>query len=1337
MSVTLKSSNAIAWSGDVPSGLNLHQVHFGPDPKGLGSFEIAIAVSDHSPSATELKQLHKSRLQGRDSSLVVAVVHGETVWMFGPDTTLQPQKQAIDSATRHLQAALDEGDALQATKRFLSLSDAQSQTQMPGVRNRGLFATYHLRENTKKRADWSKFQDDSARIVRSRSRQLIEDLGFVVTETANHTLVLNDSADATRAVALLLDESESFENESPRFHSSPVAWGLSIAAERGVPWLIMLRKEQIRLYPARDGVGVGQKGQTETYLELDLAGLGEEYMGLLTLIFSAEALGEKGSAQELLDESVRYATALGTRLRERIYERVVPDLAKAVALEMRKSGRELDATGLQDAYRATLRILFRFLFQAYAEDRGLLPAGRNSAFDEHSLTLFASKAVEGRRDYGEETGIWDMLQEVWEAIDVGNPDWRVPAYNGGLFGSDPELRPYGALIKELSLPDSVIGPALEALLIDKTEDDVTGMVDFRSLSVREFGTIYEGLLESSLSLADTDLTLDANGTWLPAGEGDTVEAHAGEPYFHNTSGERKATGSYFTPDFIVDHLIERSIDPSLDDHLARIKALIDKGKENEAAKNFFDYRVADLAMGSAHFLVAAVDRIESKMRSFLAQPGQEIAGVSNELERLAEAARKALGDDLVAIDDIDDAVLLRRQIARRCVYGIDINPLAVELSRLALWIHTFVPGLPMSTLDHNLVCGNSLTGIGSVEEGLNALMPDREKHGTSLFDGIIENSLRAAKVLLEDLANADEADKSQALNASYLAERARKASERAEALFDVAVAARNGVISTRAALTEDELEGLHSDEKVRALVSAIAPAHLPFLFPEVFVRENPGFDALLGNPPFQETTVEELDFWNLRFKGMKSMSSSDQIAEMERLRTRFPLLLEEYLASQTDVSVMRRALASGPFPGMGVGDPDLYKAFAWRFFGLCREGGLIGLVMPNSIWNTKGSSEWRRSFFTSTTSEIVLIINTKSWAFENVNPGYRFSFVSARKLNTAGHTKVRGIFDSKEAFAQGIRSDAPQIRASSLLDADEFCTLPSLDGSAEVSLWSKLLLFPGLSDGRLAKSRDDIRCAPATEIHVSEDGRKKGIFTSRDTDYPVYNHLNVLKFKFDKSVGAFNFADFDEYVQTQEQAAKRLVVRKDSALSLWGKERLEQIGHPIRSPRIVIRDVIHASNQKKVWAALAPANTLLTNKAPYLVFSSSKLEVAAYVLGVLNSGVVDWFGSLKIGLNLNFFILYSLPIPEYLGSNRQARIAELAARLAISQGEDFGDWVSFGDPIELIGERKAAETELEHLVCEEFGLESPEKEIIYGSGNEWRVTKEDLELVYFPGGNEA
>ena len=219
-------------------------------------------------------------------------------------------------------------------------------------------------------------------------------------------------------------------------------------------------------------------------------------------------------------------------------------------------------------------------------------------------------------------------------------------------------------------------------------------------------------------MADTDVTLDNNETDVPAGPGDEVQVRAGEVYFHSRSGSRKATGSYFTKPFAFEHLLDTALEPALDRSLQHVKRLLTGGATKSAAETLFDFRVADLSMGSAHFLVAAVDRIEARFSAVLAE--NPLPEVAVELHTLRAIAASRLGLD-PADAGIDDGDLLRRQIARRCIYGVDINEIAVELARLAVWIHTFVPGLPLSFLNHGLVHGNSLTGVGRLAEITEAL----------------------------------------------------------------------------------------------------------------------------------------------------------------------------------------------------------------------------------------------------------------------------------------------------------------------------------------------------------------------------------------------------------------------------------------------------------------------------------------------------------------------------------------------------------------------------------------------------------------------------------------
>ncbi len=282
-------------------------------------------------------------------------------------------------------------------------------------------------------------------------------------------------------------------------------------------------------------------------------------------------------------------------------------------------------------------------------------------------------------------------------------------------------------------------------------------------------------------------------------------------------------------------------------------------------------------------------------------------------------------------------------MARRCIYGLDINPLAVELSQLALWIHTFVPGLPMSSLDHGLVLANSLTGIGTIDEAMDALKAD------GLFEQIIREPLTAARDLLIDYANASEADKSEvAAGAEMLAKARDAAAPPAKAIFDVAVAKRLGVTIDEA-WDAEQFVALAAMREVREAVDPLQPAHMPYLFPEVFLRERPGFDVLVGEPALGGVARRGASLvGGLRLPGLRSMQQSKRIVALRELRESRPDLESQYLAEIEQVNSLRRAIAAGgPFPGVGAAHLDLYQMFGWRNWSLLREGGAaLGSFCP-------------------------------------------------------------------------------------------------------------------------------------------------------------------------------------------------------------------------------------------------------------------------------------------------------------------------------------------------------------------------------------------------------
>jgi hypothetical protein len=1321
----LKGTQSREWViAKPPTGAIPQWVYTGRDESGLGPIYVALAAISAPPSRETMRALHAAYKGKSNIQLVVGAVLGNQVWIFGPDEKTEvTEPLALDQGCRQLQSALDEPDAIAAYTRLGQFRRSLDTTSLVGVTNSGLFASYHIRENVPKRNDWKESCEKAKPLLALRNEHLIKALGFKSEKTAGNALLLTTGTPQSKAVAILLDETEQFDATSARHTGiSPVAFGLNIAARQGVPWLFVLRKDQIRIYPAKDGVGVGQKGQVETYLEIDLAAIDSERAGLLTLIFSADALELNGTANDLLQGSQLFASQLGSRLRERIYEHVVPQLSKSVAEHLRDQGTKLDSLGLSLAYRLTLRILFRLLFQAYAEDRGLLPAGRNEGYDANSLKTIAKRIINiPAEQFGKSKTLWFDLAQVWNAIDEGNETWNVPAYNGGLFGTDPDANPEGAIIENLGIQDDVLGSVLQHLLLDVSEDGVIGPVDFRSLSVREFGTIYEGLLESSLSVATQDLTVDNKGSWIPAQEADLILAVSGDVYFHSASGERKATGSFFTPSIVVDHLIERTLNPALEKHLIRIKTHLDSGDQASAARDFFDFRIADLAMGSGHFLVAAIDRIEAKMRTFLAEKETQVPGVNAELHRLAEAAKAALGKDESAIGEIEPAALLRRQIARRCIYGMDINPLAVELSRLAIWIHTFVPGLPMSSLDHGLVCANSLTGVGTIEEALKSLQPDDAMGQISIYEGAIIENLEKASELLIEVANSDEAKKAEVKASAKAAKLARIAAEPAREIFNAAIAAKLKLIDPRSIFDQETLIALSREPKVIESMQGLNPGHLPFLFPEVFVRENPGFDVLLGNPPWKDIVFDEPRFWGSQVPGLMSMKVQDRTQVINDLREKRPDLVTELDKRKAEYDQLRSFFNVAY--DIGEGDADLYQPFCWRLWSLIRKNGLIGIVLPKTAFSAAGMGPWRKQVLEEgSITDLVFIVNSGRWAFD-IEPRYSVAFACLEK-SADTDLRISGPFQSREEFISG-KSDPVVISKKAILNFTTNVSIPMLANQEDADILTQMRKSPRLEDVENG-------CFKLVREFDATLDRKYFDHPMKESSIPVYagDSFNI----WNSSTGSI-FAHADPILASKKLHEKFINQKKLKSSAFFGMDLDRDLGGvlPFERTRIAYRSVSRGTDSRTIIASLIPANVILTNISPYILTTVNNEKNEAKLLGILSSVIFDFYARKFIETAVNNHFLNAFPIPDLTNSQLIEKLISNVLSL-VDDIPEFKKWK------EKVGTKPTLFEEVDNLISENdaivarlYGLN--EKQLIHIFTNFHRgwdySTRLKLTLEYF------
>ena len=952
----------------------------------------------------------------------------------------------------------------------------------------------------------------------------------------------------------MLRESESAEAGSARFNSlSPISYALKKADDENLSWVILTQGSRLRLYATDVGAGVGRRGRTETYIECQPSLLAEEHTPYLWLLYSAEALTPDGSLRQVIEGSQRFAGDLAERLRERIYDHVVPELARGIA-----EARGIDRPGpkeLARTYEMALTVLFRLLFIAYAEDRDLLPYRHNDSYRRRSLK---QKAQE-------------------------------------------------------------------------------------------------------LAVAESDLVLKKQKgelVYASAKKGDQPNVSAGETYLHNRSGTRKSSGSYYTKPFAVEHLLNGALEPALSDHLP---------------------------------------------------------GVRTELAHLRSVALGELGD-LGESTTIEDGQLLRRLIARRCIYGVDLNDLSVQLARLAVWIHTFVPGLPLSFLDHNLVHGNSLVGVGTLDE----IKKEFEKRSLPLFPVDAQSLLGQAATPLRRLANINDASLQDIAAAREAAREAREAIRSTKALCDL-IAAQP--ISEDLKVTQFRFErweqlAAKADKSEAARIarqdlSSLQALHFPVAFPEVFLRERPGFDVIIGNPPWQEATIEEHAFWARHFPGLRALPQRQQEAEKTKRQKERPDLVSLYQSEVAETERMRKALVGGAFPGMGTGDPDLYKAFCWRFWRLAGEdGGRIGVVLPRSALAAKGSTDFRQTIFDDAERvDVTMLVNNRQWVFPEVYPQYSIGLVCVKQGKPEEESiYLRGPYATRPSFDSGVVKEPAAFYSADVRAWNDSVSLPLLPNEESVGVFAQLRKAPRL-DLNEAKQW---RARPDTELHATAQKNLMDLESEECPDgfWPVYKGESFDLWTPDTGT-YYAWADPGPAIQwIQSKRLKAGKSRRDSAHREFPPQHLRnQKTLPCFAPRVAFRDVSRATDSRTVRVALVPPEVFIGNQAPYLLWPRGDEQDQAYLVAVLSSISLDWYARRFVETHVNFFVFNPFPIPR--PQRRDVfwkRAVKLAGRLACPD-KRFADWaqavgVQCG-PL-TADEKEDMIHELDAVVAHLYGLSEPQ-----------------------------
>ena len=545
-------------------------------------------------------------------------------------------------------------------------------------------------------------------------------------------------------------------------------------------------------------------------------------------------------------------------------------------------------------------------------------------------------------------------------------------------------------------------------------------------------------------------------------------------------------------------------------------------------------------------------------------------------------------------------------IARHCIYGIDLNGLAVQLARLAVWIHTFVPGLPLSFLDHNLVHGNALVGVGTLDE----IREKFEALSLPMFPVDAQSLLGRAAVPLRRLANINDASLQDIADARKALQDAREAIRSTEALCDL-IAAQPISEDPKVTLFRfdnwediaDDADALEAVQTARQDLDDLKVLHFPVAFPEVFLRDRPGFDVVLGNPPWQEATIEEHAFWARHFPGLRSLVQRQQEAEKVQLREARPDLVALYESELAETKRIRKVLVGGAFPGMGTGDPDLYKAFCWRFWHLtATDGGHIGVVLPRSALAAKGSEKFRQTMFDKTARvDVTMLLNNRQWVFPEVHPQYSIGLVCIKHGEPEKESiYLQGPFATEAKFSEGVDKEPAAFYNRDVLDWNDSASLPLLPTDESVDVFAQLRKAPRLD----LNASGQWRARPDRELDATNEKPIMDLNSEECPDgfWPVYKGESFDLWTPDTGI---YYAWADPGSVCQRIQAKRLRGGNStrSAHSEFSPHHLRDLKTlPCFAPRVAFRDVTNRTNQRTVIACLVPPEVFIANQAPYLLW---------------------------------------------------------------------------------------------------------------------------------------
>jgi hypothetical protein len=927
----------------------------------------------------------------------------------------------------------------------------------------------------------------------------------------------------------------------------------------------------------------------------------------------------------------------------------------------------------EDYFQQLLRLVYRLIFLFTVEERGVLHtddntpaaiAARKAYAEGYALARLRTRCLRrhARNPFDDQ---WQALRIVFRCLAHGEPRLALPAL-GGLFAvsqcSD---------LDTASLSNASLLEAVKQLRWSNVSGNLAP-VDYRNMGTEELGSVYESLLEL---VPEIDISARQFGFVGLTSEGSTQ------------GNARKTTGSYYTPDSLVQELIKSALDPVIEDRLAN--------NPDNPTEALLSIKVIDPACGSGHFLLAAARRLAERLAALRAPEGA------------------------VRPQDYRHAL---REVIGKCIFGVDRNPMAIELARTALWLEGFEEGLALSFLDHHLICGDALIGLTDLKQ-LQSGIPDAGFKPLSGDDKVICKDIAKANkealkafgklknnrnldIAIDDAAGLSELEALENLTDSTPAQAAIKEAAYREFLqhakehklghaADLLIGAflapkadepakittptsQNLYLELYTDQSAADLYGVYQAERLataRQLCAEARVLHWPLIFPQVFAKG--GFDCVLGNPPWERIKLQEEEFFATRNRHVAEAKNKAEraqrigwLAQGILAQQLYPELQQapheceaEQRLYQEFINARRTAEAAsvfahvkgddgGRYPLTGVGDVNTYALFAETITQIASEKGRAGFIVPTGIATDDSTKAYFGHIAQSGKLAGLFDFENRDAIFPGVHRSYKFCLLTLGRAEQAEFafflTQTEQLTDSRRRFTLSAE-DFNRINPNTLtcpvfrsrMDAELtrkiYQRVPVLIREArgtepEKNLWgiSFMRMFDMSNDSHLFADTVDENKLPLYEAKMIHQ------FDHRWASYRLEEGKDVSG---DVRLADKQSPDFSvtpRYWVDKAEVEERLIKRDHDGNVVWRWERGWLLG---------FRDITNATNERTVIASVMP-RVGVGNKAP-LIFMDNKnsaTQVAALVSN-LSALCFDFAARQKIGgTTLNYFLFKQLPV---------------------------------------------------------------------------------------------